>query len=100
MKIRSAGGLAYKMRMPNGAPPGKATGGQPKAYFSSWKYFWGFDRDFGIPGGIENLSPPRIINLFLPASGPKHTAPHVFYGTKSIAVKFGFVMNFDLAAGG
>ena len=30
-------------------------------------HFLGFDWDFGIPGGIENLSSPRIIRLLLPA---------------------------------
>ena len=65
-----------------------------------WKHFWRLDGDFGIPGGIANLSTPRVITVLLPAGGPKPTGPHVFYGTKSRDVKFGFVLNFDLAAGG
>ena len=56
--------------------------------------------EFEIPGGIGNLSTPRKISLLWSTSGPKPTANHVFYGTKSRAVKFGFVMKFDLAAGG
>ena len=92
---------AFKIsKLPKGAPPGRATGGRPKAYFCSWRHFLGFDWDFGIPGGIENLSTPRVIKLVLPAGGPKPTGPHVFYGTKSRAAKFGFVMKFYLAAGG
>ena len=46
------------------------------------------------------MSTPRIISLLLTASGPKPTGNHVFYGTKSRAAKFGFVMKFYLAAGG